>query len=133
MMLFLGEKTTNHKTPNPVRVRDRNSPVAPDISRQRHTHSPVFTPCLCPRQLALARRAAARGARAPVSSDQRPRKFCFRYSRRHWLGVMKAKKPIRVGETEARSATKEGVVRYILLASLVLVVVLFAIAWVFFH
>ncbi len=43
------------------------------------------------------------------------------------------KKPIVVNETEARQATKEGVVRYVLLASLVLVVVLFAIAYVFFH
>lgn len=43
------------------------------------------------------------------------------------------KKPIVVNETEARQATKEGVVRYVLLASLVLVVVLFAIAYLFFH
>ena len=43
------------------------------------------------------------------------------------------KKPIVVTETEARQATKEGVVRYILLVSLVLVVILFAIAYVFFH
>jgi hypothetical protein len=43
------------------------------------------------------------------------------------------KKPIVVNGTEARQATKEGVVRYVLLASLVLVVVLFAIAYLFFH
>jgi hypothetical protein len=44
-----------------------------------------------------------------------------------------AKRPIVVTETEARQATKEGVVRYILLVSLVLVVVLFAVAYAFFH
>ena len=44
-----------------------------------------------------------------------------------------AKKPIVVSETEARQATKEGVVRYILLASITLVVVLFVIAYVFFR
>jgi hypothetical protein len=44
-----------------------------------------------------------------------------------------AKKSIVVNETEARQATKEGVVRYILLASITLVVVLFVIAYVFFH
>ena len=44
-----------------------------------------------------------------------------------------AKKPIVVNETEARQATKEGVVRYILLASITLVVVLFVIAYVFFR
>ncbi len=44
-----------------------------------------------------------------------------------------AKRPIVVNETEARQATKEGVVRYILLASLVLVVVLFTVAYTFFH
>jgi hypothetical protein len=44
-----------------------------------------------------------------------------------------AKRPIVVNETEARQATKEGVVRYILLVSLVLVVVLFAVAYIFFH
>jgi hypothetical protein len=43
------------------------------------------------------------------------------------------KKPIVVSETEARQATKEGVVRYILLVSLVLVVVLFAVAYLLFH
>jgi hypothetical protein len=34
--------------------------------------------------------------------------------------------------TEARQATKEGVVRYVLLASLVLVVVLFVVAYELF-
>jgi hypothetical protein len=42
-------------------------------------------------------------------------------------------KRIVVNETEARQATKEGVVRYVLLVSLVLVVVLFAIAYVLFR
>lgn len=43
------------------------------------------------------------------------------------------KKPIVVNETEARQATKEGVVRYILVTSLVLVVVLLVVAYLLFH
>ncbi len=42
-------------------------------------------------------------------------------------------KRIVVGKTEARQATKEGVVRYVLLISLVLVVVLLVIAYILFH
>jgi len=42
-------------------------------------------------------------------------------------------KRIVVSRTEARQATKEGVVRYVLLISLALVVVLLAIAYVIFH
>jgi len=42
-------------------------------------------------------------------------------------------KRIVVGRTDARQATKEGVVRYVLLISLVLVVVLFVIAYLMFH
>jgi hypothetical protein len=42
-------------------------------------------------------------------------------------------KRIVVNTTEARQGTKEGVVRYVLLISLVLVVVLFAIAYIIFH
>jgi hypothetical protein len=48
-------------------------------------------------------------------------------------GYAKPGRPIVVSETEARQATKEGVVRYILLVSLVLVVVLFAVAYVIFR
>jgi hypothetical protein len=42
-----------------------------------------------------------------------------------------AKRPVVTG-TEARSGTKEGVVRYVLLVSLVLVVVLFVVAYEIF-
>jgi hypothetical protein len=42
-----------------------------------------------------------------------------------------AERPIASG-TEARSGSKEGVVRYVLLASLVLVVVLFIVAYELF-
>jgi len=42
-----------------------------------------------------------------------------------------AKRPVVTG-TEARGSTKEGVVRYVLLASLVLVVVLFIVAYEMF-
>ncbi len=68
-----------------------------------------------------------------ILSDRRARLSVFTaegYSGKGWAVV---KKPIVVTETEARQATKEGVVRYILLVSLVLVVILFAIAYVFFH
>jgi hypothetical protein len=41
-------------------------------------------------------------------------------------------KRIVVSETDARQATKEGVVRYVLLGSLALVVVLFVVAYEFF-
>ena len=40
-------------------------------------------------------------------------------------------RPVTTG-TEARAGSKEGVVRYVLLASLVLVVVLFIVAYVLF-
>ena len=42
-------------------------------------------------------------------------------------------KRIVVNTTEARQATKEGVVRYVLLTSLALVVVLFVVAYLLFH
>jgi hypothetical protein len=42
-----------------------------------------------------------------------------------------AKRPVVTG-TESRASTKEGVVRYVLLASLVLVVVLFIVAYKLF-
>jgi hypothetical protein len=42
-----------------------------------------------------------------------------------------ARRPMATG-TEARAGTKEGVVRYILMASLVLVVVLFVVAYELF-
>ena len=42
-------------------------------------------------------------------------------------------KRIVVDETEARQGSKEGVVRYVLAISLVLVVVLLAVAYVIFH
>jgi hypothetical protein len=44
-----------------------------------------------------------------------------------------AKKPTIVNATEARQATKEGVVRYVLLVSVTLVVVLLAVAYALFH
>ena len=42
-----------------------------------------------------------------------------------------AERPVSTG-TDARSGSKEGVVRYVLLASLVLVVVLFLVAYELF-
>lgn len=42
-----------------------------------------------------------------------------------------AERPVTTGQ-EARAGSKEGVVRYVLLASLVLVVVLFIVAYLLF-
>lgn len=42
-------------------------------------------------------------------------------------------KRVVVTKTEARAGTKEGVVRYVLMISLALVVVLFVIAYVMIH
>jgi high-affinity K+ transport system ATPase subunit B len=65
--------------------------------------------------------------------DRRPSAFVFTGEGCGNQGRAVVKKPIVVNETEARQATKEGVVRYILLVSLVLVVVLFVVAYVFFR
>jgi hypothetical protein len=46
-------------------------------------------------------------------------------------GAGMADRPVVTG-IEARASTKEGVVRYVLLASMVLVVVLFTVAYVLF-
>jgi hypothetical protein len=79
-------------------------------------------------------RAMPPPARPPlIFSDRRARLFVFTAEGYSGKGRAVVKKPIVVTETEARQATKEGVVRYILLVSLVLVVILFAIAYVFFH
>lgn len=66
-------------------------------------------------------------------SDRRPPLSVFMTEGCGSKGRAVVKKPIVVSETEARQATKEGVVRYILLVSLVLVVVLFAVAYALFH
>ncbi len=50
---------------------------------------------------------------------------------RHFRRRQMVERPIATG-TEARAGTKEGVVRYVLLASLALVVVLFAVAYELF-
>lgn len=48
-----------------------------------------------------------------------------------WEREKMARRPVATG-TEARAGTKEGVVRYILMASLVLVVLLFIVAYELF-
>src|SRR5690349_14012164 len=55
-------------------------------------------------------------------------RFYYRERSRQLGEAEMAKRPV-VTRTEARAGTKEGVVRYILLASLVLVVVLFVVAY----
>jgi hypothetical protein len=75
----------------------------------------------------------AAGCLPLIFSDRRPLPFVLTAEgdgSKGWAGV---EKPIVVSATEARQATKEGVVRYILLVSLVLVVVLFAVAYALFH
>jgi hypothetical protein len=49
----------------------------------------------------------------------------------HFRRTLMAERPVATG-TEARAGSKEGVVRYVLLASLVLVVVLFVVAYELF-
>ena len=58
--------------------------------------------------------------------------FVFQCSERHGLEEEKMAKRSVVTGAEARAGTKEGVVRYILVASLVLVVVLFIVAYELF-
>jgi hypothetical protein len=69
----------------------------------------------------------------PRYKDRRPPSPVLNEESNSGKGSPVAKKPIIINETEARQATEEGVVRYILLASITLVVVLFVIAYVFFH
>jgi hypothetical protein len=68
-----------------------------------------------------------------VFSDRRPPPCVFTAEGCGGKGSAVVKKPIVVSATEARQATKEGVVRYVLLVSLALVVVLFAAAYALFH
>jgi hypothetical protein len=64
--------------------------------------------------------------------DRTPRPSVFK-AEGHGSGKRTVpEKRIVVNETEARQATKEGVVRYVLLVSLVLVVVLFAVVYKIF-
>jgi hypothetical protein len=74
----------------------------------------------------LTMRYAARLDRKPC-----PSVFTARSYDRQGRAAME--KRIIVNKTEARQGTKEGVVRYVLMISLALVVVLFVIAYVIFH
>jgi hypothetical protein len=128
MIMVLGKDWANFRRPNPQRVRDRNSPAAPAMCRHQ-SHDGRFRSrrrCRQHRWPALAAssrllRIEARGSSVVKAEG------C---GNEGWAAV---KKPIVVNETEARQATKERVVRYILLASLILVVVLFIVAYLFFH
>ncbi len=73
------------------------------------------------------------GCPSLIFSDRRPLLCVFTAEGHGSKGPGRVKKPIVVSATEARQATKEGVVRYVLLVSLVLVVVLFAVAYALFH
>jgi hypothetical protein len=57
--------------------------------------------------------------------------FVWQYETWDFGSKQMAERPVATG-TEARAGSKEGVVRYVLLVSLVLVVVLFAVAYELF-
>jgi hypothetical protein len=65
-------------------------------------------------------------------SDRMPPGFRFLRKQRDGLGEAAMAKRTVVSGSDARGGTKEGVVRYILVASLVLVVVLFIVAYELF-
>jgi hypothetical protein len=117
MSLVLGKKEANPSSPNPLRVRDHNSPAHPAMDDQlSHT--------------ATCRPTGGRGQLAFRIETARPSVFQMRETRQFGRRQM-AERPVAIG-TEARAGSKEGVVRYVLLASLVLVVVLFAVAYELF-
>lgn len=123
--MVLGKNRAKQQSPNPYGVRDGNSPAAEAICRLR-SHGETCRPVRHRRQLA----AAPRPAPARIESRLLP----FPNAR----GLQQTRTDsmddrIVVNETEARQATKEGVVRYILAISLVLVVVLFAVAYLLIH
>lgn len=67
-----------------------------------------------------------------VASGSKISRFLFsKLETRNFGRMHMPERPVATG-TEARAGTKEGVVRYVLLASLVLVVVLFVVAYELF-
>lgn len=111
---------TNHESPNPFGVRVRNSPVAGLLCRYDHAadvtpSSSAVNPAYC--------------AGAMHLGDRMPRRTCFRKEQLlNERGAPMAQRIVR-GPERARQGSKEGVVRYILIISTVLVVILFAVAY----
>jgi hypothetical protein len=121
MSLVLGRKGANRASPNPQWVRDRNSPANPAMERHL-SHAPdVGRSAGAVNSLSDRHAARIENSRSYV---------CDRDATVSGRGQM-AERPVATGN-EARAGSKEGVVRYVLLASLVLVVVLFLVAYELF-
>ena len=116
--MVLGGNEANHDSASPLGARDCNSPVRPAMRLRSHGGRCIPDPWLG--QLAfvlpLVCGSKTRGLSFPVT--ERPEGWRNGYGKR----------PVATG-TEARAGTKEGVVRYILMASLALVVLLFIVAY----
>src|SRR5947207_7781760 len=123
MSLVLGRKGANRNSPNPRWVRDANSPASPAMGRHL-SHSATCKPAGRRGQLGFQSRHGLR--------IENPRPYVFLRVETPILGRSQmAERPVATG-TEARAGSREGVVRYVLLASLVLVVVLFVVAYELF-
>jgi hypothetical protein len=127
MIMVLGDNGANQLSPNPRGVRDHNSPIAPAMRRLRsHDAKCKLDPHR--RQHAVAPPASA-ARRARIEGHAQ----LFARGELQQLKGAAMTKRIVVTTTEARQATKEGVVRYVLAISLALVVVLFVVAYLLFH
>ena len=120
--MVLGRKGANRSGPNPRRVRDRNSPVNPAVDVQL-SHA-----------IKLVRSAGQVNSLGPRQRGVRIETLVLLFSKLETWNfgrIQMAERPVATA-TETRAGTKEGVVRYVLLASLVLVVVLFVVAYELF-
>ena len=126
--MVLGDNRAKQESPNPRGVRDHNSPIAPAMRRLR-SHDAKCKPDRHSRQHAAAPPAFA--PRRATGSKAMPN--CLQSSESRQQKGTATTKRIVVTTTEARQATKEGVVRYVLAISLALVVVLFVAAYLLFH
>ena len=120
--MVLGRKGANQSGPNPRQVRDRNSPVNPAVDVQL-SHV-----------VKLVRSAGQVNSLGPRQRTVRIETLMLLFSKLetwNFWRIQMAERPVATG-TETRAGTKEGVVRYVLLASLVLVVVLFVVAYELF-
>jgi hypothetical protein len=130
--MVLGENGAKQRDPNPRGVRDRNSPVAPAM-RPLRSHEGRCKAGRPRRQHRMTSPALPSGPSPAARSDRKSRPPVFNARSCNRQGGAIVAKRIVVTQTEARQATKEGVVRYVLMVSLALVVVLFAVAYVIFH
>jgi hypothetical protein len=119
MGMVLGWDGANWLSPNPQWVRDHNSPVWPAMHCQRSHTGDVCRSAGAVNP--LVRTYPFAGSKTPP--------LLFSMAEIPQLGGAEmAKRPIATA-TEARAGSREGVVRYVLLVSLVLVVVLFIVAY----